>query len=245
MLKWSNVEGFQQRRADGSTKTFTILGTGRAEPILLSLPMRTILLAALLGWASFSQAQAPRKLVQFSGVVVAGDSLFPVPFTSIGIKGSFRGTMSDAFGYFSFVSQVGDTLQFAAVGFKRDYFVVPDSVSGTKYSMIHVMNPDTILLDPVTVYPWPSKEQFAEAFLNLRLSESDYQLALRSLSSAEVLQRMENMPSDPGLSQHYAMAIENTKLYNQGSAPSIGLLNPIAWAQFMQAWRSGQFKKKK
>ena len=208
--------------------------------------MKKFLFAAFCALTLVAEAQdSQRKLVQFSGVVVAGDSLFPVPFVSIGIKGSFRGTMSDAFGYFSFVAQWKDTLQFAAIGFKRDLYVVPDSVSGSKYSMIHVMSPDTILLDPILVYPWPSKEQFAEAFLNLRLTESDYQLALKQLSTAEVLQRMENMPADPGLSQQYAMAIENTRLYNQGGAPTTGLLNPIAWAQFMQAWRSGKFKKKK
>lgn len=207
--------------------------------------MKKFLFVALCALTLAAQAQdSQRKLVQFSGVVVAGDSLFPVPFVSIGIKGSYRGTMSDAFGYFSFVAQWSDTLQFAAIGFKRDLYVVPDSVVGSKYSMIHVMSPDTILLDPISVYPWPTKEQFAEAFLNLRLTESDYQLALKQLSNAEVLQRMENMPNDPALSQQYAVAMENTRVYNQGMAPSTGLLNPIAWAQFIQAWRSGKFKKK-
>ena len=201
-------------------------------------------LACALSLTATAQKETQRHLVQFSGVVVTGDSLLPVPFVSIGIMGSFRGTVSDVFGYFSFVAQTGDTLGFAAVGFKRDYFVVPDSIRDTKYSMIHVLHPDTILLDPVMVTPWPSKEQFAEAFLNLRLSEDDYQIALRNLSSAEVVQRLENMPSDPGLSQQMTTAMANTRLYQQGGMPTISLLNPIAWAQFMQAWRSGKFKKK-
>jgi len=201
-------------------------------------------LACCLAVTAMAQKDGKRPLVQFSGVVVTGDSLLPVPFVSIGTMGSFRGTVSDVFGYFSFVAQVGDTLGFAAVGFKRDYFVVPDTIRETKYSMIHVLNPDTILLDPVMVTPWPSKEQFAEAFLNLRLSEDDYQRALKQLSSAEMIQRMENMPSDPGLSQQMTAAMANTRLYQQGGMPTISLLNPIAWAQFMQAWRSGKFKKK-
>ena len=201
-------------------------------------------LACCLGVTAFAQKEVQRRLVQFSGVVVTGDSLLPVPFVSIGTMGSFRGTVSDVFGYFSFVAQVGDTLGFAAVGFKRDYYVVPDSIHDTKYSMIHVLHPDTILLDPVMVTPWPSKEQFAQAFLNLHLNEDDYQLAMRNLSSAEVIQRLENMPSDPGLSQQMTTAMANTRLYQQGGMPTISLLNPIAWAQFMQAWRSGKFKKK-
>lgn len=210
--------------------------------------MRHLLLAALLVSSSIAFAQEGRNtrgLVQFSGVVVTGDSLLPVPFTSILTKGSYRGTVSDVYGYFSFVAQPGDTLQFAAVGFKRDLYVVPDTVHGTKYSMIHVLFPDTITLAQVNVYPWPSKEQFADAFLNLHLTDDDYQIALKHLSSAEIVQRMENLPPDPGLSYQYGMAVANTKLYNQGGYPTMNLFNPIAWAQFVQAWKSGQFKKKK
>lgn len=210
--------------------------------------MRHLLLALLLAISSFALAQqsGPRRsLVQFSGVVVTGDSLLPVPFTSILTKGSYRGTVSDVYGYFSFVAQPGDTVQFAAVGFKRDLYVIPDTVRASKYSMIHVLFPDTITLAAVNVYPWPSKEQFAEAFLNLHLKDDDYQLALKHLSSAEIIQRMENMPPDPGMSYQTSMALANTKLYNQGGYPTLNLFNPIAWAQFVQAWKSGQFKKKK
>ena len=67
---------------------------------------------------------------------------------------------------------------------------------------------------------------------------------MKQLSNAEVIQRMENMPSDPALSQQMTAALANTRLYQQGGMPTISLLNPIAWAQFMQAWRSGKFKKK-
>jgi len=202
-------------------------------------------LACLGGLSVHAQKPQQRPLVQFSGVVVTGDSLLPVPFAQIATVGTYRGTVSDVFGYFSFVAQVGDTLGFAAVGFKRDWFVVPDTIRESKYSMIHVMHPDTVQLDPVVVTPWPSKEQFAQAFLNLRLSEDDYQVALRHLNSAEAIQRMENFPNDPGLSQQMSTAMANTRLYQQGGMPTISLLNPIAWAQFMQAWRSGKFKNKK
>jgi hypothetical protein len=210
--------------------------------------MRSLILlcALLLAAAMSAQSRSPeRHLVQFSGVVVTGDSLQPVPFTSILTKGSYRGTMSDVYGYFSFVAQTGDTIEYAAVGFKRDHYVIPDSITGTKYSMIHVMYPDTVLLDPLMVTPWPSKEQFAQAFLNLRLSDNDYQIALKHLSSVEMMQRMENLPPDPGLSQQFSAMADNTRLYQQGMAPSTNLFNPVAWAQFVQAWKAGQFKRKR
>lgn len=206
------------------------------------------LLLVLLSFAALTataQRGADRKLVQFSGVVVTGDSLEPVPFASILTKGSFRGTISDVYGYFSFVAQAGDTLQFSAVGFKRGEYLIPDSLKDSKYSMIHVLFPDTVLLKPLDVYPWPSREQFREAFLNLDLADDDYQRALKHLNSAEAIQRMENLPPDPGLAAHYQTALDNTRIYNQGMAPTINLFNPIAWSQFIQAWKAGDFKKKR
>jgi hypothetical protein len=40
------------------------------------------------------------------------------------------------------------------------------------------------------------------------------------------------------------MAADNTKLYYSGGTPVINLFNPIAWAQFIQAWQNGAYKKK-
>jgi hypothetical protein len=208
--------------------------------------MRIAVLAALLlTLATSTQAQPgkPPALVQFSGVVVT-DSLMPVPFTRIVVRNTYRGTMSDVYGFFSFVAQEGDTLLFNAVGFKRSQYIIPFDLGDQKYSMIHVMNEDTVMLNEMAVYPWPSREQFRDAFLNLDLPDDDYQIAMKKLSPAEMLQRMENLPPDAYQSFHYAMAADQTKLYYSGGTPTINLFNPIAWAQFVQAWQNGAFKKK-
>jgi signal peptidase I len=191
----------------------------------------------------YAQASGQRDLIQFSGVVVT-DSLSPVPFTNILIRDTYRGTMSDVYGYFSFVAQEGDTVLFSAVGFERSQYVIPTDLDDNKYSMIHVMSRDTIQLRELSVYPWPSKEQFRDAFLNLRLPDDDYQLALKNLSPAEMVQRMENLPPDAYQSFRYQMALDQTRLYYAGGTPPINLFNPIAWAQFLQAWQNGEFKRK-
>ncbi|MCB0770090.1 MAG: hypothetical protein KDC00_06770 [Flavobacteriales bacterium] len=209
--------------------------------------MRIAFVSLLLLFASMglrAQETAPRpNLVQFSGVVVT-DSLVPVPFTNILVRNSYRGTMSDVYGYFSFVAQEGDTILFSAVGFIRSQYVIPGGLGEQKYSMIHVMSRDTVQLREIAVYPWPSREQFREAFLNLRLPDDDYQLAMKNLSPAEMMQRMENLPPDAYQSFKYAMAMDQTKLYYSGGTPPINLFNPIAWAQFLQAWQNGAYKKK-
>ncbi len=207
--------------------------------------MRSLLLFLFLSVGMHLLAQDPPKkpdLVQFSGVVVT-DSLQPVPFTNILVKNTYRGTMSDVYGYFSFVAQEGDTILFSAVGFIRSQYIVPTDLEENKYSMIHVMSRDTVQLKEIAVYPWPSKEQFRDAFLNLRLPDDDYQLAMRNLSPAEMMQRMENLGPDAYQSFQYQMALDHTRLYHSGGTPPINLFNPVAWAQFLQAWQRGDFSK--
>ena len=64
------------------------------------------LIAALLFFMiannTFAQ-KANEDLVQFSGVVVTNDSLQPIPYTSVIIKHAYRGTLTDFYGFFSFV----------------------------------------------------------------------------------------------------------------------------------------------
>jgi len=58
-----------------------------------------LLVILFLGSFVFVQAQQNKKLIQFSGVVVNGDSLQPIPFVNIMIKNSYHGTVSDYYGY--------------------------------------------------------------------------------------------------------------------------------------------------
>ncbi|MFN3875364.1 MAG: carboxypeptidase-like regulatory domain-containing protein [Flavobacteriales bacterium] len=200
-----------------------------------------LLVSCAAAFGAFCQPGEP-KVIQFSGVVVT-DSLAPVPFTNIMVKNTYRGTMSDVYGYFSFVAQEGDTVLFSALGFARSHYVIPTDLPERRYSMIHVMARDTIWLKEQVVVPWPSKEQFAEAFLNLRLPADDYQLTMRNLSPAEMMQRMESLPPDALQSFQHQMALDQTRLYYSGGTPAINLFNPIAWAQFIEAWRGGKLKR--
>ncbi len=189
-------------------------------------------------------AQNKNDLVQFSGVVLDTDSLNPLPYTSILIKHTHRGTITDYFGYFSFVAQKNDTILFHSVGYKTAEFVIPDTLTNDRYSLIQVLIKDTIQLEEAKVYPWPSVEQFKQAFLNLKIPEDDYERAMKNLAREEILKRAETMPMDGSLNYKYAMQQWQSKLYYAGQAPPISILNPIAWAQFIRAWKNGEFKKK-
>lgn len=191
----------------------------------------------------FSQENT-HDLIQFSGIVVDGDSLKPLPFTSIIIKNTRRGTIADYYGFFSFVAQKNDTIEFSSVGYKRATYIIPDSLSDNKYSLIQVMYSDTILLRETIIYPWPTKEQFKEAFLSADIPDDDLERARKNLKRAELKERSETMAMDGNMNYTNQMRQYQSKLYYAGQAPPNNLLNPIAWAKFIKAWQDGEFKRK-
>lgn len=203
------------------------------------------LLSAPVLMQAQQEGEERNKLVQFSGVVVTADSLRPLPFTHITIQGSRRGTISDYFGFFSFVAEKGDVIVFTSLGFKKSYYKIPDTLSGHRYSLIQVMQNDTILLSETVIYPWPSPSQFKDAFINLNPPTDDYDRAMNNLTLAELKERGENMPMDGSMNyRNYIQNVSN-QLYYAGQLPPNNLLNPIAWAKFIKAWQNGDFLRKK
>ncbi len=198
----------------------------------------TALSLTLITKSLFSQ----NSFIQFSGVVVSQDSLKPVPYCSIIDKATKRGTTSDYFGYFSFVANKGDTIEFSSIGYKKSSFIIPDTLSTDKYSLIQVMFQDTILLKTAVVYPWPSKEQFAKAFVETEIPNDDYKRAMKNLSRSQLNERMKFTPMDGGLNFKWQQQQIQSKLYYAGQYPPNNLLNPIAWAKFIEAWKRGDFK---
>jgi hypothetical protein len=184
-----------------------------------------------------------RNLIQFSGVVVENDSLRPIPNTSIFAKNTYHGTMSDFFGYFSFVAQAGDTIDFSALGFKTHTFIIPDTLVANKYSLIQMLRRDTFLLKDVIIYPWPTKEQFKEAFVKNPIPDDDLDRARRNLDAAQMSARAEAMPNDGSMNFKTSMQQHYSQLYYAGQLPPNNLLNPIAWYKFVEAWKRGDFKK--
>lgn len=190
-------------------------------------------------------AQSPDDdLVQFSGMIVTGDSLDPVPYVNIKIKGVNRGTISDAFGFFSLVARKGDEIHFTAVGFKPGKYLIPDTLQSNRYSLVQIMTNDTILLKETVIYPWPTKEQFRQAFVKNKVPDDDLTIAQRNLDKMEMRERARAMPMDGSMNYRNYMDNQVSKLYYRGQAQPIPLFNPFAWAEFIKAWKRGDFKRK-
>lgn len=185
------------------------------------------------------------SLIQFSGVVVDQDSLSPIPLVSILIKGTGRGTLSNFSGFFSLVLSPGDELEFSSLTHQTRKYKIPDTLREKHYYAIQVLTKDTVQLEQVDVYPWPTKEDFKRAFLALDLHETDADRAARNLESENNTYLERNQPASATENYQYVMQAYYTKLYTMGQQPSISLLNPVAWASFIDSWRKGKLSDKK
>tara|TARA_B100001287_G_scaffold2743_1_gene2121 strand:- start:5890 stop:6522 length:633 start_codon:yes stop_codon:yes gene_type:complete len=201
-----------------------------------------VVLGTFFSIIAFGQHKS--EFVQFSGIVVSEDSLNPVPYCTIIDNQTKRGTTSDYFGYFSFVAKKGDSIIFSSVGYKKNSFSIPDTLTSNKYSLIQIMYSDTIMLKTAVIYPWPSKEQFAKAFVEAEIPNDDYQRAMKNLSRSQLNERMEFTPMDGALNFKWQQQQIQSKLYYAGQYAPNSLLNPFAWAKFIEAWKRGDFKQR-
>ncbi len=185
------------------------------------------------------------SLIQFSGLVLDQDSLTPIPFVAIVIKGSNRGTRSDFSGFFSLVVNAGDEIEFVSLVHKNRFYKVADTLKQKYYYAIQVLTKDTINLPEVPVFPWPSKDEFKRAFLALNLSDTDIDRAEKNLQREALTYLERNQGASASENYKYVMLAYYTKAYTAGQAPSMSIGNPLAWAQFIDAVRKGKYSKKK
>lgn len=184
-------------------------------------------------------------VIQFSGYVLTPDTLLGIPFVTIHINNTNRGTISNVDGFFSFAATEGDTINFSSIGFEDSYYVIPNNLQTNKYSIVKLMASNTYYIDTVTIYPWPTKEMFKQAFLALELEESDVDRALKNLEREYLKEMGETMAMDANENANYYLRSEAKKYYYAGQAPPQNIFNLFAWAQFIEAWKRGDFKRKK
>lgn len=194
--------------------------------------------------SGFAQADGDRHVVQFSGLVVTGDSLSPVAFTTVFRQSDQRGTITDNLGFFSLPAFAGDTVQFSCIGYMSARYIIPDTLTSSRYNMVQLLGRDTIQLATTFIYPWPTKERFKKEFLTLDLPDTKEDLARRNLEATMLYERMADLDPDSREAYHYAMMRNTQQISYAGMTPMTGLISPIAWAQFIDAWRSGAYKKR-
>lgn len=189
-------------------------------------------------------AQQTSKVVQVSGLVVNGDSLFGVPGVAVYVPKSGRGTTTNYVGYFSLPVLTGDSIVINSIGFKARRYVIPDTLKEDKLSLIIELMEDTIMLSTVQIFPWPTEQLFKEAFLSLKLPEQDQNNMNKNLNE-QVLKRMLYSSAADGAENHRyymqkQMRVSDTR-YNVVT-PSMVLGNPFAWSRIITDVKKKRFK---
>lgn len=188
--------------------------------------------------------QSNDTLIQFSGLVMTSDSLEGVPYVNIYIKSIGRGTVSDFNGFFSLVVKPGDTLLFSHIGYQRDFYTVPVGMKAARYSVIKLLTRDTVNLAETIIYPWPTPQQFKEAFLSLNIPDDDLERAKKNLEREKLKEMGLALKPDANETLDMYARTESSKYYHYGQIPPMNIFNPLAWAEFFKAWKRGDYKKK-
>jgi len=183
-------------------------------------------------------------VVQLYGVVMTADSLRGLPSVSVVVKGTGRGTITNGQGVFSIVVMKGDKVEFSSVGYKPITATIPFNIDGNQYSLVQLMVTDTVYLPATIIKARPTREQFERDFVNTPVPDDDIEIARQNNDEAKRRILARSLPSDGKEATNYALKQSSKRYYYSGQAPPMNIFNPVAWGEFVKAWKRGDFKKK-
>jgi len=184
------------------------------------------------------------SVVQLYGVIMTADSLVGIPAVSVMVKGQNRGTITNGDGVFSIVVLKGDQIEFSHVSYKPKTIIIPRNLEGTQYSVVQLMVADTVYLPATIIRPRPTPEQFARDFVNSKVPDDDIELARKNTDVAKRRILMKSTPGDAGEATNLQFRNIANKAVYSGQIPPMNIFNPAAWAEFINAWKRGDFKNK-
>jgi len=185
------------------------------------------------------------SVVMLFGVVMTADSLQGIPYVSVVIQGSNRGTQTNQQGVFSIVVEKGNIIEFSSIGYKSKTVEIPRNLEGNQQSMIQLMVTDTMYLPATIIRPRPTKEQFERDFVNVQIPDDMLEIARKNADESKRKILSKGLPSDGR--EATGIMLKNTaqRAYYSGQAPPQNIFNPFAWNEFIKAWKRGDFKNKK
>lgn len=206
-----------------------------------------LLITIFIVTASTAKAQfetARDSVVQLYGIVMTADSLVGIPAVSVVVKGQNRGTITNNQGVFSIVVLKGDEVEFTHVSYKPKSISIPRNLEGNQYSVIQLLVIDTVYLPATIIRPRPTPEQFQRDFVNTKVDDDEIEIARKNTDVAKRRILMKTVPADGGeVSNMQFRNIANKASYYR-QTPPMNIFNPAAWAEFIEAWKRGDFKKK-
>jgi hypothetical protein len=189
---------------------------------------------------SYAQASNRRRVIQMSGIVLGEDSTSGVPGVHIYVPKAGRGTTTNPVGFFSMPVLVGDSVVISAVGYVRQYKIVPNYPEEFMTIVIELTTDNTFLKE-VTIVPFPTEEVFKQAVLALNVP-MDNGIDKRNLNAELMALMMRTTPMDGNLNYRYYMDQYNQSIQDRSQVRTNPFLNPFNWARFFRDLKQNKDK---
>ncbi len=188
------------------------------------------------------------KTLQVSGLVIEvteDEDIQPIPYSTISILHSDRGIVSDYDGFYSLTANVGDTLIFSQLGYKKAFHIVRDSSESELYTCSQVLMRDTLVFPEIVIYPWPSARHYKIEFLAMDQSKDVRRKFSDHMQS--ILSTNMNTLSSNTVDDSYRLML---KIYdpNGPNYAGAGVAIPLNIdlkdiKRFFRKWKKGGFRK--
>lgn len=191
------------------------------------------------------QTNERERFVQVSGIIT-DESYKPVPGVAVISKKLRRGAISERSGIYSITSIPGDTIFFRALGFKRYHTIIPLSYEERHCKVDIVLEIDTIPIEEITILPWKSYNDFIKDITKEKPVDPIIQNMNDNIASIYVaMANQTDVRISPEAGYRYAMEQNFSAMATKNQYPVNNLLNPFAWAKFINGIKNGLFKNQK
>ena len=212
---------------------------------------RIIYIVLLLLFAnSFHAIAQKKKLVQFSGFIIATGTDVAVPFVTVRNTSYGNETsIANHEGYFTFVVHVGDVVEFSSIGYANIQVTIPD-VPDDKYTLKIELQPLIKELPVITMgrpLPWASIEEFNREFLSFNVGNDAVISAKRNLTPQALAALSRILPRSAEEIQAYNSLQRHINLSNKAINQNFNnpLLNPFAWGELINQIKRGDFTRQR
>jgi len=198
-----------------------------------------ILFITLISVSAFAQQKKERPLIQFSGVVLNGDSSV-VPYVSItDLSDPKQSNLANYKGYFSFVVHEQDTILFTSIGYASTRLVIPSNLTDKSYTLQVKLMGQSIHLPMVHIFPWATTDEFHKEFLAMKIADDDLEIARKNLSGKSIAALERSLPLNAQDHQTLNFQDMHNSIVNQHSLMPNPLLNPFAWGALIKEIAAG------
>ncbi len=184
------------------------------------------------------------NIIQITGVTMTADSLRAVGGVEVVVKGKDRGVESSRAGVFSIVVSKGDTLQFNAPGYRTKEYAVPRSLYGSYFSLVQLMVQDTFYLPETIVRPLPTRGGFDYAFKHWNIPDDALEMARKNTNAFTLRALAVTLPRTGSENQAMYQQIQQQAAVYYGQQRPMQVMNPLAWAEFFDAWKRGDYRRR-